>query len=109
MTRPEDWPIGAAVRHSAMGCSTFPRDKYRRGVVAGIQQSRIGDGFGVRVKVWDGKRWRFSTYHPSFWEVIPHGDLAADEAAVSLANAVLVGDKEAARALADRVMELCNG
>ena len=105
--KPEDFPTGAVVRHTAKGRRQFPRDKYRRGVVAGIQRYTAGDGFSVRVKVWDGRRWRASTYHPDFWEVVPPRDLDADEAAVALANAVLAGDREAARALADRVMELC--
>ena len=106
--RPEDFPVGAVVRHTVEGRRQFPRDKYRRGMVVHVEVHPTDPRWWyVRVKWWTGRRWRASTYHPDFWEVVPPGDLDADEAAVALANAVLAGDREAARALADRVMELC--
>ena len=109
MARPEDFPVGAVVRHTAKGRQTFPRDKHRRGVVVGVLRSTaVPEWWLVRVKVSHGRaRPRVGNYAPDFWEPVPHGALDADEAAVALANAVLAGDREAARALADRVMELC--
>ncbi len=41
------------------------------------------------------------------WELIPLHDLSEDTVAVLLAKAVLAGDINAARPLADRVMEFC--
>ena len=108
MASPEDFPVGAVVRHSAEGRQTFPRTKYRRGVVTGIVRYRTLPGaWFVRVKAGCGDAFKSGTYDPDLWEPVPHGALDADEAAVALANAVLAGDREAARALADRVAELC--
>ena len=108
--KPEDFPVGAVVRLTAEGGRVYPRTKYRCGVVTGIRWGGHGDRrwWLVRVKARCGRRFRSSrSYEPDIWEVVPHGDLSADEAARALANAVLAGDREAARALADRVMELC--
>ncbi len=41
------------------------------------------------------------------WELIPLHDLSEDTVAVLLAKAVLAGDINAARPLADRVFEIC--
>lgn len=43
------------------------------------------------------------------WEHVPACDISLDETAAGLARAVLAGDVEAARILADRVFELVGG
>ena len=47
--------------------------------------------------------------HDAQWEHVPACDISLDDVATNLARAVLAGDVEAARILADRVFELAGG
>lgn len=89
--------------------------KFRTGVVAKIRfrPSLGGDYWDLWIKR-DGskaKGYRRSSWSPDhqFWEAIPINDLAMDQTAQALADAVRRGDLMAALPLADRVFELCGG
>lgn len=99
---------GQRVRMTAKGLATFPRDRAHTGVVKAVFACQAGD---VYLSVHrDGYRaTRYERFYAGFWEPVPAGELAADDTAVALALAVLRGETDAAKVLADRVVELCGG
>lgn len=94
--------------------------RYRRGVVKRVDTEFLSAWnehcYTVRIER-DGAR-KGETYYFSYiherpglcgWEPVPACDLSLDETATGLARAVLAGDLEAARVLADRVFDLAGG
>lgn len=99
---------GQRVRMTAKGLATFPRDRAHTGVVKAVHLGGTGATYLSVHR--DGYRsTRYERFHAGFWEPVPAGELAADHTAVSLAVAVLRGETDAAKLLADRVFELCGG
>lgn len=95
--------VGQRVRMTDRARETFPRGKSLTGTVV-----RIGPANLILVKR-DGYRSRPSRWGRSWWEPIPLESLPRDDVSDMLVAAYRAGEREAALALADHLMELHGG
>jgi hypothetical protein len=100
---------GQRVRMTAMARLAHPKRKYYSGVVTRCRPVGPLRIWYVSVRYDESKCKTQTQGHASEWELIPTADLTADQTAQSLADAVKLGDTNAALVLADHIFELYGG